>query len=443
MNNKKGIFNFNYLLLLQGNLVSGIGDVIYVMALGFWVLAETGSTALMGTLMASTALPRVLLSPFAGVIVDRQSRKKIIVLMDIMRGVAVLFVAVAALFGFLKIWMVFLAGIVIGSCAAFFSPAVNALIPEIVPESEVIRASSAHSSVHTVSEIIGNFVGGSLLSILGAPVIFLLNGITFVFSGISEMFIRVKESSLASREVTFFQDMKGGLGFVWNVKGIRFLFFSIAIINLCSSTAVVLFIPFFHKATGLTVPFLGTLDGHMEVFAKILGSSIDFSSAGKIAYGLVMAGMTLGMFGGFSAVAFMKIKPAVRFRLMLFFALLQVLFMTSFPFMKNVLLMCIAVIVYGFVLGVNNTFMMGSLQMTVPREKLGKVFGLAGIMGGGLAPVGMALGGVLAEFINPAYVISGAFALLILPYFIMGLIPSVRKFINFDPERQKREELYV
>lgn len=203
MNNKKGIFNFNYLLLLQGNLVSGIGDVIYVMALGFWVLAETGSTALMGTLMASTALPRVLLSPFAGVIVDRQSRKKIIVLMDIMRGVAVLFVAVAALFGFLKIWMVFLAGIVIGSCAAFFSPAVNALIPEIVPESEVIRASSAHSSVHTVSEIIGNFVGGSLLSILGAPVIFLLNGITFVFSGISEMFIRVKESSLASREVTF------------------------------------------------------------------------------------------------------------------------------------------------------------------------------------------------------------------------------------------------
>jgi DHA3 family macrolide efflux protein-like MFS transporter len=58
--------NKNIVLLWQGQLVSALGDVSYDIALGFWVMAVTGSTALMGTLMAASAIPRIVLSPFAG-----------------------------------------------------------------------------------------------------------------------------------------------------------------------------------------------------------------------------------------------------------------------------------------------------------------------------------------------------------------------------------------
>ena len=61
----QGIWNLNYLLLWQGQLVSALGDAMYAIALGFWVLEKTGSTAMMGTLMAASTLPRVVISPFA------------------------------------------------------------------------------------------------------------------------------------------------------------------------------------------------------------------------------------------------------------------------------------------------------------------------------------------------------------------------------------------
>ncbi|EOC99754.1 MFS transporter [Caldisalinibacter kiritimatiensis] len=75
---KERLWTKDFFLLWQGQLVSALGDVVYSIALGFWVLKVTGSTALMGTLMAASVLPRVIISPFAGVFVDRSDRKKVL-----------------------------------------------------------------------------------------------------------------------------------------------------------------------------------------------------------------------------------------------------------------------------------------------------------------------------------------------------------------------------
>ena len=91
---KKPLWNLNFFLLWQGQLVSAIGDVAYEIALGFWILAATGSTGLMGGLMAASAVPRVLMAPFAGVLVDRSNRKWMIFAMDAVRGIVVVLVGV-------------------------------------------------------------------------------------------------------------------------------------------------------------------------------------------------------------------------------------------------------------------------------------------------------------------------------------------------------------
>jgi DHA3 family macrolide efflux protein-like MFS transporter len=80
------LWTLNFFLLWQGQLVSALGDVVYEIALGFWVLAVTGSTGLMGILMAASVLPRIVISPFAGVLVDRCNRRNMLVLMDLIRG---------------------------------------------------------------------------------------------------------------------------------------------------------------------------------------------------------------------------------------------------------------------------------------------------------------------------------------------------------------------
>ena len=78
MDKKGKIWNKNYILLLQGQLVSTIGDSLYSIALAFFVLKLTGSTALVGMIMGIVTIPRIILGPFAGTIVDRYNRKMLI-----------------------------------------------------------------------------------------------------------------------------------------------------------------------------------------------------------------------------------------------------------------------------------------------------------------------------------------------------------------------------
>jgi DHA3 family macrolide efflux protein-like MFS transporter len=85
---KEKLWTTSFLLLWQGQLVSILGDVVYAVALGFWILEATGSTALMGALLAVSTLPRIVVSPIAGVIVDRSDRRKLMIWMDVIRGIS-------------------------------------------------------------------------------------------------------------------------------------------------------------------------------------------------------------------------------------------------------------------------------------------------------------------------------------------------------------------
>ena len=158
------------------------------MALNFWMLEITGSTALMGMLSAVTMLPKIILGPFAGVFVDRWDRKKLIVLTDLIRGVIVTFVGIAGVMGFIQVWMVFIVGIISGICAAFFNPAINSSRPDIVPEDKLLKANSVTSLAQSGMDMIGNAVGGVLYVLIGAPYMFLLNGISYLFSAFTEIF---------------------------------------------------------------------------------------------------------------------------------------------------------------------------------------------------------------------------------------------------------------
>lgn len=172
-NRSERLWTPSFLLLWQGQLVSIFGDVVYSIALGFWILAETGSTVLMGSLLAASMLPRILVSPVAGVVVDRFDRRWLMIGMDAIRGAAVVAVGIAAFAGLLQVWMVFAAGIIIGLCGAFFFPAVSSVIPDITARSKVVQANSVFSMLQSGGNIVGNSAGGVLFKVLGAPILFL------------------------------------------------------------------------------------------------------------------------------------------------------------------------------------------------------------------------------------------------------------------------------
>ena len=83
---QRKLWNRDFVLLLQGNAVSAIGDLLYSVAIGYWVYEQTGSSALMGVMSSISMFVTMFFSPFTGSIVDKWSRRWIIVGKDALRG---------------------------------------------------------------------------------------------------------------------------------------------------------------------------------------------------------------------------------------------------------------------------------------------------------------------------------------------------------------------
>ena len=410
---KPKLWNINFFLLWQGQFVSAMGDVAYSIALGFWILAMTGSTALMGTLMAASSLPRVIISPFAGVIVDRSDRKWLLVLMDAIRGISVVLVGLASYLGFIEVWMVFVAGVIIGTCGAFFNPAVGSIIPDIVDKRKLVQANSVFSIVQTASGIVGSSAGGILFKILGASFMFLFNGLSYLFSAITEVFIKVPKIIHEKTQPHFFADMKDGLKFVWHFRGLRTLILISSIINFFAVMGIMLILPLFHQE-------------------KHLGPAF---------YGIIMGFFTGGMFLGFLFTSIVNFKPEQRFRVFSACYLVMSATMILLPVYLYFPVMAALVFVAGFVHAILNTFVNTVLQLTTPQAKRGKVFGLLMSVAGGLMPVAYATGGVLAEFIPVRLLISVSFAIVLLFYVPMLASASFRRYVRFNPDNQTIQDI--
>lgn len=400
------MWNRNVILLWQGQLVSAVGDMVYQVALGFWVLAFTGSTAVMGAVIAAGVLPRALISPFAGVLVDRANRKMLLVTMDATRGVAVLVVAVAAFGGRLSIPLIIAAAVVIGICAAFFEPSVTSTIPSITKREHLVQVNSLFAINQSGAGILGNAIGGVVFAAVGAPILFLVNGISYLVSAFTELFMSIPNVEHENAEFRFFDDMKEGLRFIFAHKGMLVLMVSVFSLNFLLSVSGVLFLPYFERRADL----------------------------GPELFGLAMAVLSAASLGGFLTMAIRKIPLGRQFRWFAVSTIAFVLARTTLFSFGNLYVILIQFVAFGFSVSVINSLIGAAGQLMVPAHLRGKVFGFLGAMGSGLMPVGMALGGVLAEFF-PIPTIQLVTGILVGAGFVPTLISrEFRKMVNQEFE---------
>lgn len=407
------LWNKNFFLLWQGQMVSVLGDVFYLMALNFWMLEITGSTALMGMLSAVTMLPKIILGPFAGVFVDRWDRKKLIVLTDLIRGVIVTFVGIAGVMGFIQVWMVFIVGIISGICAAFFNPAINSSRPDIVPEDKLLKANSVTSLAQSGMDMIGNAVGGVLYVLIGAPYMFLLNGISYLFSAFTEIFITIPKVKREEKEITFIEDFKLGIKFLNNFKVYKKMFICSSIINFFGNAGMILLIPYFKETE-----FLGTQK-----------------------YGFAMMVLAMGMVFGSILLSIKGIKRENKFKvfnisLVSCTTLLLVAIITN---NYIVLLLCW---LFGFFFNVIfNTIFSTAAMSTIPSDIRGKVMAITSAISMGLVPIGQLLAGVLGDLMPIRLVLFIMFLCCFIIGFLYIRIKNLKRFIEYDSEYDNLEEL--
>lgn len=409
------LWNLSFTFLWQGQFVSGVGDFFYQIALGFWVLAVTGSTALMATIMAASLVPQILFSPFAGVVVDRASRRSVIIWMDVLRGLTVLLITVAAFWGVLKIWMVFIGGLVLGICLSFFNPAVRASIADIVPRTKLIKANAAFSMIYASSKIIGDSMGGLLFQVIGIPFLFMINALSYFFSAFTALFIKIPNVHHDHPREHFFKEMKDGLLFTWQFKGLRHLFINAWVTNLFSIMGYTLILPLFQKNAKL----------------------------GPGLYGIVMGTAAVGALACLLISSAVHYKPKQRFLMMCILGGVYSLSRMIFPFFLNLYIMLPLMFIAGFSLSIPLIFLDASISETVPADKRGKVFALLNTVTTGVWPLGMVLAGTLAEFFSIPILIATASAISLLSYGLLLFSDSARDVINFESAKHEHTEQLI
>lgn len=410
---KDKLWNKNFFLLWQGQMVSVLGDVIYMIALDFWVLEMTGSTAIMGLLSAMTMAPRIILGPFAGVFVDKWDRKNIIVISDLIRGVFVTFVGIAALSGFIQVWMVFVIGITNGICSAFFNPAIMSSRPDIVPESKLVKANSVTSLAQSGMDMIGSAVGGILYVTIGAPYMFLFNGISYLFSAFTELFIKIPRVDRKNEEVTFKEDFKVGFKFLSNFKVLKKMFICACLMNFFANSAMVLFVPYFKE-----MEFLGVSK-----------------------YGFAMTMMAIGMMTGSILLSMVQIKRKDKFKIFAISTIISDTLFVCIILVNNYFAMLVVIFLAFFFNICLNTIFNSAMMAVIPSEIRGKVMAITSTVSMGLVPIGKLLGGVLGEFIPIRLVMLVLFFCCFLTAIMCIRITNLRKLIEYENGVDDLEEI--
>lgn len=188
--------NFRRLWLAQ--LISEIGDWFYSLAVYDLLLQFTHSGKAVSYAIIIQTLPWFCMTPLAGYLVDRLSRRRLMILADLARGVIVL--GLLLVHDRSGIWLVYvlLAAEVI--FASIFEPARNALLPNVVSEEEILPANALSSATWSFALASGAAVGGLVTALLGRRVAFVINSLSFFASGLLIYSIHVREPHLAASD---------------------------------------------------------------------------------------------------------------------------------------------------------------------------------------------------------------------------------------------------
>src|SRR5947209_792648 len=129
-------------LVFIANVISMIGSGMNSAGVTWYVLQATHSEMALGTLLMLQTIPALLMLPFTGVVIDREDRRRLVMLLDAGRGLVILLVAVLASRGMATLWEVYLMAILVAAGFWMFWPTINALIQELTPETEFVHANS-------------------------------------------------------------------------------------------------------------------------------------------------------------------------------------------------------------------------------------------------------------------------------------------------------------
>jgi len=205
----------SFLALWIGQLVSQIGDQFVIIAVLVLINRLTDSTVPVGIVGLCLTAPPLLLGLIGGVFADRWNRKALMIVSDVLRGLAVLALVMVRRAD--QLYILYLITFTAASVGVFFAPARNAVIPNIVPERLLLAANTLIQGSQVIAMILGASMAGFIVDWLGIGFAFVFDALTFFVSAIAIVTMRVPRTNVIERQGDvreIWAQLKEGLSFI-------------------------------------------------------------------------------------------------------------------------------------------------------------------------------------------------------------------------------------
>lgn len=366
----------NILCLVSSKGISKIGDIMFDFANNtFLASINPTSLSLVAIYQSLESVIGVLFNLFGGVIADSFKRKKIIIITNILCGVACIVLSFISQ----EQWMVYaivITNVVLAFMSAFSGPSYKAFTKEIVKKDSISKLNSLLETTSTVIKVTVPMVAIFLYNILGIHGVLLLDGFSFLIAALLIFFIvPVNEEVVTKEKMTIsgvFNDLKIGFKYVYSHKAIFIIIVLAALIN------------FFLAAYNVLLPYSN------QMFGEI--------SSGL--YGTFLTAEAIGGFIGAILSGFVN-KSLSSKRLMLFLACSGLMLMLATPLylmFHNVIILAFSPALFSLFQSIFNIQFFSIVQRDVDNEFLGRVFGIIFMVAILFMPVGT---GFFSVVLNP------------------------------------------
>ncbi len=393
----------NYRLFFGGQGISLIGTWMQQIAMSWLVYRLTHSVFLLGVVGFLGQIPAFLLSPFAGVLIDRWDRYRLLVGTQSLAMIQAFILALLTLTGTIAIWHIVLLALFLGFVNAFDMPTRQAFVVEMVEKGEDLgNAIALNSFLFNGARLLGPSIGGLLISLLGEGMCFLLNGISFIAVIGALLAMNVTRRKTGSQRFQVLKGLKEGFRYAFGFPPIRSLLFLLALVSLTGVPYTVL-MPVFAK---------NILHGGPQTLGFLMGAS----GVGAVVGALYLA----------SRRSVLGLGRIIVIALNIFgFGLI------AFSFSRFLILSIFLMVFVGFGMMVQMASCNTIIQTIVEEDKRGRVMSLYTMAFMGTVPFGSLFAGSLASKIGAAEtVILGGVGCIVGAILFAKKLPSLRQVVR-------------
>lgn len=382
-------------LFLSSQAVSLFGSMLVQYAIIWYITLTTQSGLILTISTLVSFLPQIVISLFAGVWADRYPRKLLIIFADLLTAASTLGLAISFLLGYQELWLLFLVSAIRSIGAGIQMPAVNALLPQIVPQDRLVRVNGINGTIQPFIMIAAPVLSGTLMSLSTLESIFFIDVVTALLAVGLLLALKVSAHQKAVQEQRsgYLTDLKAGLIYIRANPVIRTLFVFYAVVFFLATPAIFL--------TPLMV-------------ARSFGEEVWRLTANEVTFfvGSILGGVLMTVWGGFKN----------HFRTIGLSCILWAVLFAGLGLSKVFGVYLVIMFLAGIPMPMFNVPATTLLQQMVKPDMQGRVFGVNQLIMTTVMPAGMLIFGPVADIITVE-------ALLVLSSAAMA-IPSLWIFFN-------------